>query len=54
MARRVVGNLAALALVFLAYNFFGYLIPGAFGHPGYSWNRVVELHVLGAARDCLA
>ena len=42
MARRVVGNLAALALVFLAYNFFGYLIPGAFGHPGYSWNRVVE------------
>ena len=42
MARGVVGNLAALALVFLAYNFFGYLIPGAFGHPGYSWNRVVE------------
>ena len=42
LARRVVGNLAALALVFLAYNFFGYLIPGAFGHPGYSWNRVVE------------
>ncbi len=42
MARRVVGNLAALALVFLAYNFFGYLIPGAFGHPGYSWNRVAE------------
>lgn len=42
MARRVVGNLAALALIFLAYNFFGYLIPGAFGHPGYSWNRVVE------------
>ena len=55
MARRVVGNLAALALVFLAYNFFGYLIPGAFGHPGYSWNRVAE-HMFwgsqGTQRPC--
>ena len=42
MARRVVGNLAWLALVFMAYNFVGEYIPGAFGHAGYTWNRVVE------------
>lgn len=42
MARRVVGNLACLALVFMAYNFLGEYIPGAFGHAGYTWNRVVE------------
>lgn len=42
MARRVVPNLAWLALIFFAYNFFGQWIPGAFGHPGFSWNRVVE------------
>ena len=42
MAFRVVGNLAWLALIFMGYCFFGSLIPGAFGHPGFSWNRVTE------------
>lgn len=42
MARRVVGNLAWLALAFMVYNFIGEYIPGAFGHAGYTWNRVVE------------
>ena len=42
MARRVVGNLAALAGVFFLYNFVGEWIPGAFGHTGFSWDRVVE------------
>ena len=42
MAWRVVGNLAWLAAIFFAYNFLGEFIPGAFGHTGFSWNRVVE------------
>ncbi len=42
MARRVVGNLAWLAFAFFAYNFIGAYIPGAFGHAGFSWNRVVD------------
>lgn len=42
MAFRVVGNLAWLALIFMAYCFFGAWIPGAFGHAGFSWNRVME------------
>ena len=42
MAVRVVGNLAWLAGAFFLYNFIGQFIPGAFGHTGYSWNRVVE------------
>ena len=42
MARRVVGNLAWLALLFMAYNFLGDFIPGAFGHAGFTWDRVVE------------
>lgn len=41
-ARRVVGNLAILALIFLLYNFFGQLIPGVFGHGGFSVNRIVD------------
>lgn len=41
-ARRVVGNLAALAGIFLLYNFIGMYIPGSFGHGGFSWNRIVE------------
>lgn len=41
-ARRVVGNLAILALIFLLYNFFGNYIPGMFGHGGFSINRVVD------------
>lgn len=42
MARRVVPNLAWLAALFLAYNFFGAWIPGAFGHTGFSWHRVAD------------
>lgn len=42
MARRVVGSLAALAALFFAYNFFGQFIPGAFGHTGFTWDRVME------------
>lgn len=41
-ARRVVGNLAILALIFLLYNFFGNMIPGIFGHGGFSINRVID------------
>src|SRR5699024_6325907 len=41
-ARRVVGNLAILALVFLLYNFFGPFVPGPFGHGGFSINRVID------------
>lgn len=41
-ARRVVGNLAILALIFLLYNFFGNFVPGIFGHSGFSINRVVD------------
>ncbi|MDR2051507.1 MAG: TRAP transporter permease [Deltaproteobacteria bacterium] len=42
MARRVVSNLAWLAGIFFAYAFLGAFIPGAFGHTGFSWRRVVE------------
>lgn len=41
-ARRVVGNLAVMALIFLIYNFVGPYIPGPFGHSGFSIKRVVE------------
>ncbi|WP_339231033.1 TRAP transporter permease [Oceanobacillus sp. FSL K6-2867] len=41
-ARRVVGNLAILALIFLLYNFLGHMIPGVFGHGGFSFNRVID------------
>ncbi len=42
MARRVVPNLAYLAAAFMLYCFFGNIIPGAFGHTGFTWDRVVE------------
>lgn len=42
-ARRTVGmTLTMIAVVALLYNYFGYLIPGAFGHRGYSLNRIVS------------
>lgn len=41
-ARRVVRNLAVLALIFLLFNFFGHLVPGAFGHSGFSIKRVID------------
>lgn len=40
-ARRASGNLAALALVFLAYNWFGQFIPGKLGHTGFTLKRVL-------------
>src|SRR5690554_188774 len=40
--RRVVGwPLTIIAVIFLAYSFFGYVVPGSFGHGGYSLDRVV-------------
>ncbi len=41
-ARRVVPNLAVLALIFLIYAFFGKYLPGAFGHVGFSLTRVLD------------
>ncbi len=42
MAFRVASSLAWLALIFFAYNFIGAYLPGAFGHIGFSWSRVVS------------
>jgi TRAP transporter 4TM/12TM fusion protein len=42
MARRVVPGLAWLAGLFLLYAFVGDLLPGAFGHAGFTWRRIVE------------
>ncbi|ABR46867.1 TRAP transporter, 4TM/12TM fusion protein [Alkaliphilus metalliredigens QYMF] len=42
VSRRVVKNLAVLAAIFFLYNFLGQYIPGAFGHGGFSWRRVVQ------------
>lgn len=42
-ARRSVGvTLTMIAVVALLYNYFGFVIPGAFGHRGYSLNRIVS------------
>ena len=40
-ARRASGNLAILAAVFLAYNWFGAYLPGYFGHNGFTLKRVL-------------
>ena len=40
-ARRASGNLAVLALVFLAYNWFGEFLPGYLGHNGFTLKRVL-------------
>ncbi len=40
-ARRTSPNLAVLAAVFLAYNFFGQFIPGQLGHNGFTLKRVL-------------
>ncbi|MCR4822344.1 MAG: TRAP transporter fused permease subunit, partial [Treponema sp.] len=40
-ARRTSFNLAILAAVFLAYNFFGRFIPGQLGHNGFTLKRVL-------------
>ncbi len=39
--RRASQNLAVLALVFLAYNFFGKLLPGYLGHNGFTLKRIL-------------
>lgn len=40
-ARRASGNLAILAAVFLAYNWFGAYLPGYLGHNGFTPKRVL-------------
>ncbi len=46
-ARRASGNLAILALIFLAYNWFGKFIPGRMGHNGFSLKRVLSAQFWG-------
>ncbi|MGP1585429.1 MAG: TRAP transporter permease, partial [Schwartzia sp. (in: firmicutes)] len=40
-ARRASGNLTLLALIFLAYNWFGEYLPGYLGHNGFTLKRVL-------------
>lgn len=47
-ARRVVGNLAILAMFFLLYNFFGSFVPGSFSHSGFSLKRVIDYMYWGS------
>lgn len=47
-ARRIVGNLAILALIFMLYNFIGSWIPGDFGHSGYSIKRIIDYMFWGS------
>ncbi len=46
-ARRASGNLAILALVFLAYNWFGKYLPGMLGHNGFTLKRVLTTQFWG-------
>ena len=46
-ARRASGNLAILALIFLAYNWFGQYIPGKLGHNGFTLKRVLSTQFWG-------
>lgn len=46
-ARRAAGNLAILAAVFLAYNWFGQFIPGKLGHNGFTLKRVISTQFWG-------
>lgn len=48
--RRSIGAfLPVLGVIFLAYAYFGKLIPGTFGHPGYSVERIIELMYLSTS-----
>lgn len=48
--RRSIGAfLPILGIIFLAYAYFGNLIPGTFGHPGYSVERIIELMYLSTS-----
>ena len=46
-ARRASGNLAILALIFLAYNWFGQYLPGRLGHNGFTLKRVLVTQFWG-------
>ncbi|MGI5963564.1 MAG: TRAP transporter permease [Lawsonibacter sp.] len=46
-ARRASGNLAILALLFLAYNWFGQYLPGRLGHNGFTLKRVLVTQFWG-------
>ena len=46
-ARRASGNLAVLAAVFLAYNWFGRYLPGRLGHNGFTLKRVLTTQFWG-------
>lgn len=46
-ARRASGNLAVLALIFLAYNWFGKYLPGRLGHNGFTIKRVLSTQFWG-------
>lgn len=46
-ARRASGNLAILALVFLAFNWFGQYLPGRLGHNGFTLKRVLTTQFWG-------
>lgn len=46
-ARRASGNLAILALIFFAYNWFGEYLPGYFGHNGFTLERVLTTQFWG-------
>ncbi|MCI9156180.1 MAG: TRAP transporter permease [Lawsonibacter sp.] len=46
-ARRASGNLAILAAIFLAYNWFGTYLPGRLGHNGFTLKRVLATQFWG-------
>ncbi len=47
LCRRVVGiPLTVVCLCFLGYAFYGNIVPGYFGHMGYSINRIVSMMYL--------
>ena len=46
-ARRASGNLTLLALLFLAYNWFGAYLPGYLGHNGFTLKRVLVTQFWG-------
>ncbi|MCL6612012.1 MAG: TRAP transporter permease [Peptococcaceae bacterium] len=48
--RRSIGPfLPVLGIVFLAYAYFGNYVPGTFGHPGYTIERIIELMYLSTS-----
>ncbi|MFZ5648522.1 MAG: TRAP transporter permease [Bacillota bacterium] len=48
--RRSIGAfLPVLGIIFLLYAYFGNLLPGTFGHPGYSVERIIELMYLSTS-----